>query len=181
MALTEKLTSIADAIRAKTGGTAPLTLDGMATAIAGIETGGGSGGGTSGVYMAKVTPATSVGTMDIIHNLNTAEILFALCYVEDLGDIVPTTSTTIAKAWVNTDVLCRYGMTSYPGFNTTWKYDPSNSRAENMVITNGGHWDYVKDANTFTFSRGSSGFTYMAGLTYTVIIMAASAFSVTEV
>ena len=37
----EKMTAIADAIRAKTGGTDPLTLDGMATAIAGIETGGG--------------------------------------------------------------------------------------------------------------------------------------------
>lgn len=37
----EKMTAIADAIRAKTGGTDPLTLDGMAAAIAGIETGGG--------------------------------------------------------------------------------------------------------------------------------------------
>ena len=41
MALTEKLTGIADAIRGKTGGTDPLTLDRMATEIAGIETGGG--------------------------------------------------------------------------------------------------------------------------------------------
>lgn len=41
MALTEKLTSIADAIRGKTGGTNPLTLDQMATAIAGIQTGSG--------------------------------------------------------------------------------------------------------------------------------------------
>lgn len=36
----DKLTAIADAIRAKTGGTDALTLDGMATAIAGIQTGG---------------------------------------------------------------------------------------------------------------------------------------------
>lgn len=41
MALTDKLTAIADAIRAKTGGTAALTLDGMAEAVAGIEAGGG--------------------------------------------------------------------------------------------------------------------------------------------
>lgn len=39
----EKMTAIADAIRAKTGSTEPLTLDGMATAIAGIEGGGGGG------------------------------------------------------------------------------------------------------------------------------------------
>lgn len=40
MALTDKLTAIADAIRGKTGGTEELTLDGMVTAIAGMEAGG---------------------------------------------------------------------------------------------------------------------------------------------
>ena len=42
MALIDKLTNIADAIREKTGGTDPLTLDAMAEAIAAIEAGGGS-------------------------------------------------------------------------------------------------------------------------------------------
>lgn len=41
MSVFEKMTAIADAIRAKTGGTDALTLDGMAEAIAGIETDGG--------------------------------------------------------------------------------------------------------------------------------------------
>ena len=41
MALTDKLSSIADAIRDKTGKTELLTLDQMPTEIAGIETGGG--------------------------------------------------------------------------------------------------------------------------------------------
>ena len=41
MSVNEKMTAIADAIREKTGGTEALTLDAMATAIAGIETGGG--------------------------------------------------------------------------------------------------------------------------------------------
>lgn len=44
MALTDKLTAIANAIREKTGGTELLTLDQMPTEIAGIETGGGGGG-----------------------------------------------------------------------------------------------------------------------------------------
>lgn len=44
MALTDKLTAIGDAIRGKTGGTEPLTLDQMATEIANIQ--GGGGGGT---------------------------------------------------------------------------------------------------------------------------------------
>lgn len=42
MALTDKLTAIANAIRAKTGGTSELTLDEMATEIANISVGTGS-------------------------------------------------------------------------------------------------------------------------------------------
>lgn len=42
MALTDKLTAIADAIRAKTGKENKLTLDQMPVEIAGIETGGGN-------------------------------------------------------------------------------------------------------------------------------------------
>lgn len=41
MSVNEKMTAIADAIRGKTGGTEPLTLDQMATEIAGIQVGGG--------------------------------------------------------------------------------------------------------------------------------------------
>lgn len=44
MSVNEKMTAIADAIRGKTGKSAPLTLDQMATEIAGIQVGGGSGG-----------------------------------------------------------------------------------------------------------------------------------------
>lgn len=39
MSVSSKLTAIADAIRAKTGGTDTLTLDAMAEAVAGIQTG----------------------------------------------------------------------------------------------------------------------------------------------
>ena len=40
MALISKLTAIGDAIRAKTGSSEKLSLDGMASAIASISTGG---------------------------------------------------------------------------------------------------------------------------------------------
>lgn len=43
--LRTKLTAIGNAIRSKTGGSDPLTLDGMVDAINGISTGGGGGGG----------------------------------------------------------------------------------------------------------------------------------------
>lgn len=40
----EKMTALADSIRAKSGATGKLSLDGMKTAVDGIETGGGSSG-----------------------------------------------------------------------------------------------------------------------------------------
>ena len=54
MALTDKLTAIADAVRAKTGGTALLTLDEIVAAIGGISGGGGpfTNATTLGVYEA---------------------------------------------------------------------------------------------------------------------------------
>lgn len=45
MALTDKLTAIADALRSKTGGTAQLTLEQIASGISGLDT-SGSGGTT---------------------------------------------------------------------------------------------------------------------------------------
>ena len=44
MALTDKLTAIADAIRSKTGTTEPMTLDEMVTEISNIIVGSGSSG-----------------------------------------------------------------------------------------------------------------------------------------
>lgn len=54
MALTDKLMAIADAVRAKTGGTALLTLDEIVSAIGGISGGGGpfTNATTLGVYEA---------------------------------------------------------------------------------------------------------------------------------
>lgn len=47
MALTDKLASIANAIRSKTGSTDAMSLDQMVTEIEGISAGGGTGGGIS--------------------------------------------------------------------------------------------------------------------------------------
>ena len=81
MALTEKLTSIADAIRTKTGGTDQLTLDGMATAIAGIQTGGGSA-----VYSGSFTPTENVLSVEIdVGGAFTKFFCYALAYDGTLG------------------------------------------------------------------------------------------------
>lgn len=178
MALTDKLTTIADAIREKTGSTEKLTLEGMAQAIAGIETGGG-GGGASGIYMAKITPAEEVGSFTVTHNLGTTDILFAGLWAETMGDVVPTASRGIMKAWIKTDIKnarSGYGW----DIQTTW--DVTNNRGGSPAQPNSSaYWSEAKDENNFFFARpGSASAKYTAGVTYTVIIMAASAFKETE-
>lgn len=181
MALIDKLTNIADAIRGKTGGTDPLTLDAMAEAIGNIETGGGgSSGGASGIYMAKVTLAETVNKFNVTHNLGTKDILFALCFAEDLEGLTPADRSIMANSWIDTNMTVRYGYNFGGGFLSYWTYDPANSRAQPVTPNSGSYWDVVVDENTFTFERGGVG-SYMPGLTYTIIIMAKSAFSVTGV
>lgn len=64
MALTDKLTAIANAIREKRGLTKTLTLDQMAMEIAQIQTGGGSG---FALYSGSFTPVENVleATVDV--------------------------------------------------------------------------------------------------------------------
>ena len=73
MALIDKLTNIADAIRGKTGGTDPLTLDAMAEAIASIQTGGG--GGDSGIISGSFTPAENLLEAEISIGADTNNFL----------------------------------------------------------------------------------------------------------
>ena len=95
MALTDKLTAIADAIRSKSGTTDQLTLAGMVDAINAIQTGGGSGGGQAfqcgSVVSADGTNLVVPCTLDnilIVRNFppnrsNTAYLLNANLLVAD--------------------------------------------------------------------------------------------------
>lgn len=64
MALTDKLTAIADAIRGKTGGTEELTLDRMAVEIAGIS-GGGSGGSLDWEFINSITLSEEISSSTV--------------------------------------------------------------------------------------------------------------------
>lgn len=80
MALTDKLTSIANAIRSKTGRSGKLTLDQMVTEIASISGGGGGlPSGISAIKMGTHTVSSDVayGTaVNITHNLGVIPDLF---------------------------------------------------------------------------------------------------------
>lgn len=68
MSVHEKMTAIANAIREKTGGTDALTLDQMAEAIAGIESGGG-GGAQVLTYTAASLISENYLVIEIEHGL----------------------------------------------------------------------------------------------------------------
>lgn len=180
MALTDKLTNIADAIRGKTGGTEEMTLDQMAVAIAGIETGGGSSSGASGIYMAKITLAENAHSLEIVHNLGTTDILLAAVWAETKGDFVPDVSGTLAKWWAKTDINTRRGGN---GFCPGYMWSLSNSYADAQAPNTATYEALTITENSVTFPKASSsstGYVYYAGITYTVIVIPRSAFRETE-
>lgn len=184
MALTDKLTAIADAIRGKTGGTEEMTLEQMAAAITGIQTGGGTSGGAGGIYMAKVTPASDSSYITVTHNLGTTDILAAVCWVESLGDVTPTFDGAVANVYLKSNLPFRQSSSvnheNMIAF-AKWSVSSANVGTINQP-TSATYFSAATDANTFVFApAGSASAKYFTGVTYTVIIMAASAFSVTEV
>lgn len=68
MSVNTKMTAIADAIRAKTGGTAALSLDAMAEAIAALEI-GGLPDGLEALTCGSWTPTSDEMFHPLIHNL----------------------------------------------------------------------------------------------------------------
>lgn len=145
---------------------------------------GGSSGGTSGIYMAKITPAEDVSTFNIQHNLNTTDILFALVWAETFGGIEPTTNQAVSNVWLKTDIPVRV-TSSYNRENleTASLYNTSTGNINSTSMkTSTSYLGEPTDANNFRVRAGTaSAARFYGGVTYTVIIMAASAFSVTEV
>lgn len=85
VALDTQLTSIADAIRAKTGGTDSLVFpDGFSQAIAAIEAGGG--GGDKTLAYGEFTPATDCGVIEIEHGLGVQPKMFVEIEQYDKSD-----------------------------------------------------------------------------------------------
>lgn len=182
--------AIADAIREKNGETTKYKPSEMAAAISAITTGGGSGGGSgnsggaSGIYMAQVTPASDTAELTVTHNLGTTDILAAVCWAETFGDFVPTFDGAVVNVYAKSNVPFRMSSSSnHENFvaYAKWSTSGGNVNAVGQPVS----YSYMsepKDENTFIFeSANAASAKYYGGVTYTVIIVAASAFSTTEV
>lgn len=148
------------------------------------EAGGGSSGGASGIYMAKITPASDMESLQVTHNLGTTDILMAVSWTEGLGDVTPSIDGSIANIYLKSSLPFRMSSSStHENLLAFARWSVSLESVNTVSQPNSeAYFSEVVDENNFNFARaGSSVAKYMAGVTYTVIIMAASAFSVTEV
>lgn len=121
MSVNSKMTAIADAIRAKTGGTEPLTLDQMATEISGIS----AGDFLLNAEVVSILPAAVTdGQMVIISNVQAENIYF--------GYTAPT-APIAGDVWVHTlDIADGY----------SFSVGTINLKPGATMQYNGSAWDY---------------------------------------
>lgn len=159
MSVDSKMTAIANAIRAKTGGTAALTLDGMATAIAGISTGSSS----SGVDLPSFITEINFGTFSYSSNTGSISVEHGLA-AKPKGFAVwrGAVSSNPGTAYIN----AAYGH-SYKFFNTstggafygtTWVLCGSTST--NLGSYNADATSFDLYATNFTYLNAQAGVTY---------------------
>lgn len=153
MALTDKLTSVADAIRAKTGDTALLTLDQMPTAIEGIS----SGGGEDGKKVATGTITISEGSK--FSNTTIASV-GGLSFTPTCVFIVPVTGCSLTTGYV----LCA----SYVSNGVSQSVVANGASSSKTRVNTGGIYGKIElTADGFIWKTSSSS-VYCAS-TYTYV------------
>ena len=128
MALTDKLTAIADAIRSKTDRTDSMTLEGMAAAISTI------GGGRSAMYSGSFTPTEYILNIDIdVGNSFTKFVCYALTYEGVLGHSVKASHAVYfdISNQVGAFIGTNNGGTTFAA--GTMQYDAGKSRFESFT------------------------------------------------
>lgn len=173
MALIDKLTAIADAIRGKTGGTALLTLDDMAAAIAGIPSGGGGGSGLAYDMGEFVPEADTLGFgTQISHNFG-EKPGFVLVWTDDyVGVTNPYDNVTaLGFVWFNQIMgLENWFTSSQKGEGTTVTFTQSKAAGGmNVVKPTSASYTLPSDqvsAESFRLVRIGNTTYYRGGTTY---------------
>ena len=151
MALIEKLTAIADSIRAKTGGTDPLTLDAMAEAIANIEAGGGGGGIGPTITVETVIATESGTTGDVVHN-----------YLKTLFPNLDDVALCLFKALIVKDVeTAKQTNNGLLGIYATYYASASPSVNQGMLRWRNGSYSVAQNGSGFDVLLASGTEFYM--------------------
>ena len=179
MALTDKLTAIADAIRSKGGTTGQLTLTGMVDAINAIQTGSGGGSGLAYDMGEFVLDADSTGSGKIYHNLGELPG-FVLVWTDDyVGVTNPDTTyaTSLGFVWMDQIMgLENWFTSSASGKGTTVNFTQAKgstgmvivkptSKAYTMGVSGSGNDAHVTP-EYFNLVKISNNAFYRAGITY---------------
>lgn len=144
MALTDKLTAIADAIRSKGGTTDQLTLAGMVDAINAIQTGGGSGGGQ----------AFQCGTVVSADGTN----LVVPCTLDNIliARMFPPSSNKYTIYLLNATLLLADGL----------KFQIANASSMNLSNQGAGNFLIAKENGQTTFTEKESSFKFIGEYCY---------------
>ena len=132
MALIDKLTAIADAIRSKTGSTEAMTLDGMAEAVAAIEAGGGDNVFADFPVATLTVDASSLPVTLSVTNNEESNIVISEC--SDLFNTAHTKSFVVCN---NTNV-CGLG-----------EYSSKNGQTINLQLRGTGTFEVTSEQPTF--------------------------------
>ena len=114
----EKMTNLANAIRSKAGETASLTIDEMAIAVEGIESGGSGGGGAVETCTVTITSSADslTGYACTIINNNKIDAIFNTGY--NAGTTILSTPVVIENVLCNSCFLIS-GRFNIPGIQIT--------------------------------------------------------------
>lgn len=150
-------------------------VDGFSRVIASVM----ESNDTNGIYMAKVTPASDTGALRITHNLGTTDILAAVCWANAFGNVTPAFDGAVANVYLKSSLPFRLTSSSnHENMIAFAKWSVSYAHVSTISQpTSDAYFSKVVDENTFEFAAaGAAAAKHFAGVTYTVIIIAASAF-----
>lgn len=134
MALTDKLTAIADAIRVKGGTTDLLTMDGMVEAINAIEAGGGATDVTDSVVSVAFSATNAYNVLMGFYGIIPEDAKIAIFHFQ--GELSNASNnqcllTTLPKMYSDNQMLyCRWRDNSY-------NFQSSATSAHDLVVNAG--------------------------------------------
>ena len=134
MALIDKLTSIADAIRAKGSTTDMLTLDGMVEAINAIETGSGATDVTDSVVSVAFSATNATGARDGLYGIIPEDAKIAIFHFQ--GDLSNASSNQCLLA-IFPKMYLGSAMSYVRWKNSSYNFEINCSTAYDLIVNAG--------------------------------------------